>query len=193
MSKMRIHIIGVGGQGTVLATGILGQAAMAAGLPVNVSEVHGMARRGGVVESAVTMGDLLSPIISDGEADVLLSFEPCETLRAARKCSNQSVIITNNHPLPPFTVAIGKGVYPNVQENLALLQTRVKKLVSLNADELAHQAGSVLALNMVMLGVLAKHGGLPFGPEFLKAAISENTKPKFIDMNLKAFDLGTNT
>ncbi|MEW6263181.1 MAG: indolepyruvate oxidoreductase subunit beta [Thermodesulfobacteriota bacterium] len=189
----RIHIIGVGGQGTILATSLIGQAALLAGINVNVSEVHGMARRGGVVESAVTMGDLMSPIISDGEADILLGFEPSETLRAAAKCSSDSTIVTNDHPLPPFTVAIGKGVYPDVDKSLALLRSRVKKLVAVNADALAHQAGSVLTMNVVMLGVMAKHTELPVTAGHLKQAIRENTKDKFLDMNMKAFDLGYNT
>lgn len=189
----RIHIIGVGGQGTVLATSLIGQAALAAGINVNVSEVHGMARRGGVVESAVTLGDLISPIISNGEADILLGFEPSETLRAAAKCSSQSVIITNNQPLPPFTVAIGKGTYPNVDEFLDKLSQRVKKLVAVSGTDLAHQAGSVLSLNIVMLGALAKHADLPFGVDHVRQAIQGSTKEKFLQANLKAFDLGYGT
>ncbi|MFH1134566.1 MAG: indolepyruvate oxidoreductase subunit beta [Pseudomonadota bacterium] len=193
MTATRIHITGVGGQGTILATSIIGYAALLAGINVNVSEVHGMARRGGVVESAVTMGDVNSPIISDGEADILLGFEPSETLRAAPKCSSKTVIISNSHPLAPFTVAIGKGVYPDVSAAFEKIRPRVKKLVFLDADELAHQAGSVLALNMVMLGVMAKNAELPISVENLKDAIKENTKPKFLEMNLKAFDLGRQT
>ena len=189
----RIHIIGVGGQGTILATSLIGQAALSAGHNVNVSEVHGMARRGGVVESAVTIGDLMSPIISDGEADILLGFEPAETLRSVVKCSKESTIITNSHPLAPFTVAIGKGEYPPVEKTLAKLEKRVKKLVALDADALAHQAGTVLSLNMVMLGALARHSELPVEPKHLKKAIKENTNAKFLKMNLKAFDLGFNT
>ena len=109
----RIHIIGVGGQGTVLATSIIGQAALDAGLNVNVSEVHGMARRGGVVESAVTMGDgVISPIVSKGEADVLLGFEPSETLRAASMCNKNTTVITNNHPLAPLYRGPGQGSVP---------------------------------------------------------------------------------
>lgn len=190
MKATRIHIIGVGGQGTILATSLIGQAALEAGVNINVSEVHGMARRGGVVESAVTMGDLMSPIISNGEADILLGFEPSETLRAAVKCNKDSLVITNNHPLAPFTVAIGKGEYPNVDEAMAKLEKKVGKLVSLNADELAHQAGTVLSLNMVMLGVLMKHADLPFTEKHIKKAIKDNTKSQFQKMNIKAFDLG---
>ncbi len=193
MTATRIHITGVGGQGTLLATSLIGQAALLAGVNVNLSEVHGMAQRGGVVESAVNMGDVKSPIISDGEADVLLGFEPSETLRAGVKCSKDTTVITNSHPLAPFTVAIGKGVYPDVDEALAKLGKRVNKLVSLDANAFAHEAGTVLSLNMVMLGALARHAELPFEAKLLKQAIKENTKAKFLKMNLKAFDLGFNT
>lgn len=192
MTATRIHIIGVGGQGTLLATSLIGQAALLAGVHVNVSEVHGMAQRGGVVESAVTMGDVLSPIISDGEADVLLGFEPSETLRAAIKCSKDTTVVTNYHPLAPFTVAIGKGVYPDLDAAYEKLGKRVKKLVSLDADRYAHEAGTILSLNMVMLGALARHTDLPITAAQLKKAIKENTKAKFLEMNLKAFDLGYN-
>ena len=190
MTATRIHIIGVGGQGTVLATSLIGLAALNDGLNINVSEVHGMARRGGVVESAVTIGDLISPIISKGEADILLGFEPSETLRAAAKCSKESTIITNSHPLAPFTVSIGQGTYPDLDDALGKLAKRVKKLVALDADQLAQEAGTVLSLNMVMLGVLAKNADLPVKTASLKKAIKQNTKAKFLDMNLRAFDLG---
>jgi indolepyruvate ferredoxin oxidoreductase beta subunit len=188
----RIFIIGVGGQGTVLATTLIGQAALLAGVNVNASEVHGMARRGGVVESGVTLGDVMSPLISDGEADVLLGFEPSETLRAAAKCSDQTTVITNNHPLPPFTVGLGQGVYPDVDDVLTKIGQRVKNLVALDADKLAHEAGSILSLNLVMLGALIKNTDLPITADHLKEAVRLNTKERFLDANLKAFELGYN-
>ena len=193
MSATRIHITGVGGQGTLLATSLIGEAALLAGINVNLSEVHGMAQRGGVVESAVNLGDVSSPIISDGEADVLLGFEPSETLRAARKCSKKTVVITNSHPLAPFTVAIGRGVYPDMEQSFSRLAKRVRNLVSLDADAYAHEAGTVLSMNMVMLGALAKHAATPIDKTFFKKAIRRNTKAKFLDMNLKAFELGYKT
>ena len=190
MKAFRIHITGVGGQGTLLATSLIGEAAISAGVNVNISEVHGMAQRGGVVESAVIMGDASSSIVSDHEADVLLGFEPSETLRAAVKCNPDTLIITNSHPLPPFTTTIGQGTYPDVGKSLALLEKRVAKLIALDADELAHQAGTVLSMNMVILGALARHAGLPVTPAQFKKAIRSNTRQDFLKMNLKAFDLG---
>jgi len=187
---MRIHITGVGGQGTLLATSLIGEAALLAGVNVNVSEVHGMAQRGGVVESAVTLGDLMSNIVSDGEADVLLGFEPSETLRAASKCSRNTTVITNSHPQAPFTVAIGRGTYPDLASALDKMAGRVEKLISIDADAEAHKAGTILSLNMVLLGALAKHAALPVEPKHLKKAIRDNTKAAFLKVNLKAFDLG---
>ncbi|MCK4488500.1 MAG: 2-oxoacid:acceptor oxidoreductase family protein, partial [Desulfobacterales bacterium] len=112
MENYRVYLTGVGGQGTLLATMVLAEAATWAGHNTLASEVHGMAQRGGVVESMVVIGNIRSPIISDGEADVLVGFEPVETYRAMRKCSADSVVVSNTVPIIPYTVAIGRGRYP---------------------------------------------------------------------------------
>jgi indolepyruvate ferredoxin oxidoreductase beta subunit len=190
MDIKRIVFVGVGGQGNLLSSRILGEAAVLAGLPVNVSEVHGMAQRGGVVESAVVMGGALSSIVSDGEADVLIGFEPSETLRALNKCSRESTVITNIIPLMPFTVALGKGVYPDVKAALILIKGRVKRLIALNASALAEQAGSPMAVNIVMLGALAQSQTLSLTAAQMKEALRMNIKKKLLETNLKAFDLG---
>lgn len=190
MIRKRIHITGVGGQGTLMATALIGQAALIAGVNANLSEVHGMAQRGGIVESGVTLGDLKDPMVSDGEADVLLGFEPVETLRAARKCSSETMVITNTTPLEPFTVSTGKEAYPDLAPPLDMLEGRVKKLVKLDASALAKKAGNILSLNIVMLGALAKYGALPITADQMKKAIKEHTKAKFLDMNLQAFAYG---
>jgi indolepyruvate ferredoxin oxidoreductase beta subunit len=190
MSKKRIHITGVGGQGTLMATALIGQAALIANVNANLSEIHGMAQRGGIVESAVTLGDLKDPMVSEGEADIVLGFEPAENLRSARQCNAETVVVTNTKPLEPFTVSTGKESYPDVGLALDKLEQRVKNLVKLDASALAHEAGNILSLNIVMLGALAKHGDLPFTADQMKQAIRENTKEKFLDMNLKAFELG---
>jgi indolepyruvate ferredoxin oxidoreductase beta subunit len=190
MDTKRIVFVGVGGQGNLLSSQVLGETAMLAGFPVNVSEVHGMAQRGGVVESAVVMGGALSSIVSDGEADILLSFEPSETLRALAKCSKDSTVITNIVPLEPFTVAVGKGVYPDIKASLELIKQKVKRLIALNANALAEQAGSAMAVNIVMLGALAQSGILPLTKDQFVAAMNKTIKKKLLDVNLKAFDLG---
>jgi len=190
MKNYRVFFTGVGGQGTLLATMVLAEAAIRAGHPVLASEVHGMAQRGGVVESSVMIGDIHSPIISDGEADVLLGFEPLETYRALRKCSADSVIISNQVPIMPFGVAIGKSVYPDVDKLFRFAASQVKRLITLDAPALARQAGSVLSANMVMVGALARSGVLPVSRESFEETIRAKTKKQFLDINLKAFESG---
>ncbi len=188
--KVRIYITGVGGQGTLLATKLIGQAAGIAGVNANLSEIHGMAQRGGIVESSVTLGDLKSPMISEGQADVLLSFEPVETLRSAKRCNSDSVVITNTAPVQPFTVLTGSQTYPETAPALEKMKSRVRKMVIVEGTTLAEEAGTIMSLNVVMLGALCKHADLPFTYEHMQEAIKTGMKPKFLEMNLKALELG---
>jgi indolepyruvate ferredoxin oxidoreductase beta subunit len=189
METKRIVFVGVGGQGNLLASRLLGEACLSAGIPAVVSEIHGMAQRGGIVESALVMG-ASSPIVSRGEADVLVGFEPLETLRALSKCNKDTVVITNTHPLPPFTVAIGQGIYPDIDKAIDLIRDNVRSLISLDGDRLAARAGNPLSLNIVMLGVLIGSKIIPLGEDILKQTIAETTKQEFLESNLKAFDFG---
>jgi indolepyruvate ferredoxin oxidoreductase beta subunit len=193
METKRCVFVGVGGQGNLLASNLLGQAALSMGIPVVVSEIHGMAQRGGVVESAVLLGGANSPIVSNGEADVLVSFEPLETLRILSKCNNKTLVITNAQPLPPFTVAVGQGKYPPVDEILDQVQKKVGKVVALQGNDLAEKAGNILSLNMVMLGALIGTGVTPVTEKVMKETIASSTKKAFLESNLKAFDLGKET
>ena len=190
METKRLIIVAVGGQGNLLASKVLGEAALLAEVPVRMSEIHGMAQRGGVVESAVVFGDAESTIISDGEADVLLGFEPSETLRALNKCNAQTVVITNTAALPPFTVAIGKGTYPDLKETQKLIRSKTAKLIAFDAQALAKKAGNIMSLNMVLLGSLIQTGIMPVSAEQVKEAIRTSTKKAFVDINVKAFELG---
>jgi indolepyruvate ferredoxin oxidoreductase, beta subunit len=190
METKRLVLVGVGGQGNILAARLVGEACVAVGIPAVVSEIHGMAQRGGIVETDVVIGDATSPIVSEGEADVLIGFEPSETLRSLNKCNENTVVITNVKPLPPFTVAIGQGTYPDIDEALALIKARVRSLIILNGDELAEKAGNLLSVNMVMLGALVGSGVIPLGEGALKETIAKSTKQAFLESNLKAFDLG---
>lgn len=190
MTTTRLIIVAVGGQGNLLASRVLGEAALLSGVPVRMSEIHGMAQRGGVVESALVFGDADSTIISDGEADVFVSFEPAEALRALKKCRKETVSIVNLSPLPPFTVAIGRGVYPDLEQVKKLMSEKTARLIAFDAVALANQAGSVLSVNMVLLGALAQTGVLPISADNIKKAIAVHTKKAFVDTNLKAFDLG---
>lgn len=190
METKRIVFIGVGGQGNLLASRLLGEAALSLNIPAVVSEIHGMAQRGGIVESAVLLGDVTSPIVSNAEADVLIGFEPLETLRALSKCNKDTIVITNTHPLPPFTVSVGQGVYPPVDEIMGLIRAKVGKVIALDGNAMAEEAGNPLSLNMVMLGALIGSGSVPVGAEDMKKTISTTTKKAFLESNLKAFDLG---
>jgi indolepyruvate ferredoxin oxidoreductase beta subunit len=190
MEPRRIVFIGVGGQGNLLASRLLGEASLSAGIPAVVSEIHGMAQRGGIVESAVLMGDIKSPIVSNGEANVLLGFEPMETLRALGKCNMESMIVINTHPLHPFTVSVGQGTYPPVDDILALINRKTRKVIALDGNSLAAEAGNTLALNMVMLGALIGSKATPISAEEMMKTISTFTKTAFLESNLKAFDLG---
>lgn len=190
MDTTRLIIVAVGGQGNLLASRVLGEAALDAGIPVRMSEIHGMAQRGGVVESAIVFGEAKSTIISDANADVLVGFEPSETLRAMNKCNPDTVVITNLAPLPPFTVAIGKGVYPDLAQVQDLILAKTANLIAFDAVALAKAAGNVLALNIVLLGALIQTDILPLSEANVKAAIKSSTKEAFVDLNLKAFDLG---
>ncbi|QTA89511.1 indolepyruvate oxidoreductase subunit beta [Desulfonema magnum] len=190
MDITRLIIVAVGGQGNLLASRVLAEAALLSDVPVRMSEIHGMAQRGGVVESAIVFGDAESTIISDGEADLLVGFEPSETLRALNKANSKTTVITNLSPLPPFTVAIGKGVYPDLNELQDLIRAKASKLIAFDAVALAKDAGNVLAVNMVLVGALIQTGILPLTVENVKETIRTKTKKAFTDMNLKAFDLG---
>ncbi len=190
METKRLVFIAVGGQGNLLASRLLGEAALSMNIPTVVSEIHGMAQRGGIVESAVLLGDVTSPIVSSAEADVLIGFEPLETLRALGKCNKDTVVITNTHPLPPFTVAIGQGTYPPPDESLSLIRGKVKKVIAFDGNAIAEEVGNPLALNMVMLGALIGSGTIPIGAEEMKKVLSTSTKKAFLESNLKAFDMG---
>jgi indolepyruvate ferredoxin oxidoreductase beta subunit len=193
METKRLVIVAVGGQGNLLASSVLGEAAMQAGIPLHMSEIHGMAQRGGVVESSLVFGDAGSTIISDGEADILVGFEPAETLRAIGKCNGNTVVITNLAPLMPFTVNIGQGVYPDLKELQELITRKTARLIAFNAAAKAKEAGNPLSVNMVLLGALTQLGILPLSVEQVKGAMRTKTKKAFLDSNLKAFDLGFET
>ena len=190
MEPKRLVIVAVGGQGNLLASSVLGEAALLTDIPLHMSEIHGMAQRGGVVESALVFGDATSTIISDGEADLLVGFEPAETLRALNKCNPNTVVITNLAPLMPFTVNIGQGVYPDLKELQDLIRKKTSKLIAFNAAELAKEAGNVLAVNMVLLGALIQTSILPLTVDNVKEAMQRKTKQQFLESNLKAFELG---
>ncbi len=190
MNTTRLIIVAVGGQGNLLASKIIGDAALFSDIPIRMSEIHGMAQRGGVVESAIVFGDCRSTIISDGEADVLLGFEPSETLRALNKCNSDTVVITNIAPLSPFTVTTGRDVYPDLNVLQTVIRAKTAKLITLNANALAVEAGNVMSANMVLLGALVQTGKVPISADNIKKSIVNRTRKVFVNSNIKAFELG---
>ncbi len=184
-----IMIVGVGGQGSLLASTLLGKVLVNESYDVKVSEVHGMSQRGGSVVTYVRFGEkVYSPIIDMGTADAIISFEKLEAGRWAPYLKEGGVIITNTQQIDPMPVVIGAATYP--EDILSELSEKVN-VVSLDALTLAEEAGSGRAVNIVLMGRLAKTLDIPF--ESWEAALKSVVKPQFVDINLKAFNLGYNS
>ena len=186
----RIFFTGVGGQGTLTATILLAQAAMRKGLPVTAGEVHGMAQRGGVVESTLLIGGFSSPRIAPGEADVLLGFEPLETLRALPYLRPGGLVVSNAEPILPIGVTMGKEAYPNLDELRATVTGCSGAAHFLPCLTLGLKAGAMQSGNLALLGAVCATGALPISVDDLKATARERLSPKLLDMNLAAIDLG---
>ena len=189
---MKILLCGVGGQGVLLASKIIGSAALVKGINVVMSEVHGMAQRGGVVTSNIILGEELSPLIGDGDADVILGFEPAETLRFLNKASKDTYVVTNTRQIIPFTTTLGIGTYPDVVPALEGLKGKCKKIVTLDAREIAERAGAKIVSNIVMLGALSTVPEFPLSKQEIMEQVRQSVPPKFVDINLKAFEMGYN-
>jgi len=190
MKIYNVYIAGVGGQGVVRTSIIIGLACLKKGVNVVMSEIHGMAQRGGSVPAEMKIGEAYSPIIEKGGADLLISFEPAESLRAMSKLSKDTVAVVNTQPIIPVTVALGTSVYLDPKMYIDELRSKLKRVVVLDAESMAREAGNILALNMVMLGASSATPGFPIEKEFLVAAMKENLPAKAIDANLRAFDMG---
>ena len=188
--KKSIIIVGVGGQGTLLASKILSTAAMERGLFVRTSETIGMAQRGGSVSSHVRMdAKELSPVIPQGRADLLIGFELSEAARILGKLAPEAKAIVNAEKIVPTNVALKKGVYLE-NEYLELLKKRVPGVLLIEGTPLALKAGNARSLNVVMLGAASGAGLLPFGEDEIRAALRKSVKEKTLAVNEKAFDLG---
>ena len=184
----QIMIVGVGGQGTLLASRILGNVVINEGYDVKVSEVHGMSQRGGSVVTYVKYGEtVFSPIVEKGEADIILAFEMLEAYRALPYLSETGTMIANSQQIDPMPVITGAASYP---ENIAEKISAKGKLICVDALKLAEEAGNIKAVNVVLIGVMAKNSEIPY--EKWIATIKETVPEKFLEVNLKAFELGYN-
>ena len=183
-----VMIVGVGGQGTLLASRILGNVAIKQGFDVKVSEVHGMSQRGGSVVTYVKYGEkVFSPIIDKGEADIILAFEKLEAIRALPYLKKEGTIILNDRAISPMPVIIGATTYP---EGIVEKLGEHANLISLDALKLSIEAGSPKAVNVVLIGILAKTSNID--KEVWLNVIKETVPEKFLELNLKAFELGYN-
>ncbi len=186
----KIHLTGVGGQGTIKTSTIIGEAAIKKGLNVVMSEVHGMAQRGGVVNTDIKIGNAKSPLIGKGDADLIIGFEPAETLRSLDKAGEKTFVITNSARIIPFTVSLGISEYPKINDVMEFLKSHVKNLFVIDAEKVAKEAGNIMSLNMVLLGAATAIPNFPLEKEIVIEAMKENLPPKTIDINLRAFEAG---
>lgn len=189
MRNTSIMIVGVGGQGTLLTSRILGDVALSSGLDVKVSEVHGMSQRGGSVVTYVKMGPkVYSPVIEKNEADILLCFEKLEALRWIDYAKKDASVIINSQRIDPMPVIIGRAKYPeNIIEKIS---SDYPNAVSVPALDIAKSCGNIKAVNVVMIGVMAKRTDID--RDIWLKAIEKTVKPQFVEMNIKAFLAGYN-
>lgn len=190
---MRLNLIvaGVGGQGSVLASHIIAEAAIEQGYPARVGETFGAAMRGGAVASHVRFGEVSAPLVKLGGADAILALEPLEGLRiGVDYLAPQGTVLLNTRPLFPVDVSIGAFTYPTLEHIVVSLQSLGKKVYAFDATELAIQAGNVRSLNSVILGAFAATGLLPFSSDRLEKALAERVPPATVETNRRAFRLG---
>ena len=188
MKTTNIMIVGVGGQGTLLASRILGNAVIGEGYDVKVSEVHGMSQRGGSVVTYVKFGEkVYSPIIGQGEADIVLAFELLEAYRSLPYLREGGRVIVNAQSIDPMPVITGAAQYP---ENIADKLAEKANVTAIDALSLAKEAGNSRAVNVVLIGLMAKNTQIPY--ERWIETLKTTVPPKFLDVNLKAFELGYN-
>lgn len=190
MKPYNVYISGVGGQGIIKTSTVLGEAAMKSDLPVVMSEVHGMAQRGGGVSTELKIGEAYSPIIKSGSADLLISFEPMEALRAIPKISTKTSVIVNTSPIYPFNIRESEISYPDHEKVMEVLNENSKEVFALDADNVARESGHILSMNMVMLGCATAVRGFPLKKEIVKASMRDNLPQKSLKINFNAFEKG---
>ena len=184
-----VEIVGVGGQGVLSASRILGEACLAQGHEVSTSEIHGMAQRGGVVRSTLRLGGHGAPLGPSGSSDLLIAFEPAEGLRALALLKPQGRIVCERVPRYPPAVAQGRAEYPDMDALRKALEARGETRY-LDATALAREAGNPRTASVVMVGAAWAHGELPLERTALETAIRLTVPPQTVEVNLKALELG---
>lgn len=194
VKELNVVICGVGGQGVVLISEILGNAAVRDGLNVKGSEVLGMAQRGGSVFSNIRLGtEPRAPLTPDSKCDIMVAMEPTEALRNIAYLSKSSLVVLNTRKVIPPSVFMGKSKYPALEQILEKLNQVAQKVIPLDATEVATRAGNQLATNVVLMGALFGCGQMPIKVETAKAAIKARVPAKAAEVNMRAFDLGYET
>jgi len=188
-----IVISGVGGQGVLVASQIIANAAIKKGMKVRVGETHGMAQRGGSVIAHVRFGDdIFGSITPTGEGDIMLGFEPVESLRYLDYMREGGFVVLNTHPVVPVSVSTGNAKYPSIEEITGELGKKLK-VSTVDATTLAVEAGNKIASNTVLIGALAniaEQAKIPLERDILLKAVEERVPERFIELNRKAFELG---
>ena len=190
MATKNIMIVGVGGQGTLLTSRILGGLAIAGGYDVKLSEVHGMAQRGGSVTSHIRIGEeAFSPLIPKGKADVMIAFEPAEAVRNLDYLKPDGVVVVSQKAVKPVTASLSAKVYEG-QEMLDYLGKHVSRLVIVDGQQVMEELGSAKVLNVVLLGAAIACNEIDITVDEIKAAIREKVPERFYELNLRALEAG---
>lgn len=184
-----IYLVGVGGQGIITASRIIGDAAILSGKNIIMSETHGMAQRGGSVVCTARIGNVHSPLIPDGQADVILSFEILETLRALCKASKKTTVVTSTEKVVPLSVSSQKLHYPTIEETRIQVSKSAKDFVAIESAKLAQEAGVPMSSNIVMVGALSGTGMTGLDRKHFEKAVEMNI-PRNVPENLAAFAKG---
>ncbi|ADC46508.1 indolepyruvate ferredoxin oxidoreductase beta subunit IorB [Methanobrevibacter ruminantium M1] len=187
-----IYISGVGGQGIIKTSVIIGEAAMLEGYDVVMSEIHGMSQRGGSVSTELKIGNFKSSIVEENKADLILAFEPIEVLRGLDKANKDTALIFNTFPIVPSTLTQTGETYPDIGDIIKNLKDNFDSVYPVEGNGLAKDAGSILSLNMVLLGACVANDSFPLSKETVETAMKHNLAPKFHEMNLKAIENGYN-
>ncbi len=188
-----IYICGIGGQGIIKTSIVIGESALKKDYNVVMSEIHGMSQRGGVVSTELKIGEEKSPIIQSGTSDLLLAFEPVEALRALEKTSRKTTVIVNTKEVLPSTINQQDIDYPELDNILEELDSKIDNIYSFDANKVSLDAGSILSMNMAMLGAATAVLDFPLEKDVVIETMKENLPPKTIDMNMKAFEDGFNS
>jgi len=183
-----IYICGVGGQGIIKTSTIIGEAVMNEGYNVVMSEIHGMSQRGGSVSTELKIGDFKSSILENHTADMILGFEPSEVIRGLHKANKDTYLVFNTTPVVPAQLASSKQSYPNVDSMINALKQNFNNVHPVDGNNYAKEAGSILSLNMALLGSAVAVKSFPISKDLVIDAMKNNLKEKYHKMNIKAFE-----